>query len=271
MGVPRILNYPGAKWSMTDWIISYMTEHTTYLEPYFGSGAVLFRKSPVPLETVNDIDGDVVNLFKVVRDQPEELAHKIKWTPYSREEYYDSYEQVEDELERARRFLVRCWQAIGSKTSDRTGWKSNIQYDKAPNKSCPMQWQDLPNEITAVSSRLRDVQIESQPALKVIERYRHPGVLIYADPPYVLSTRSKRMYRHEMNEDDHAELLEALDAHSGPVILSGYTHPLYDNRLKHWHREERAATADRGKPRIEVLWINPVAAAAIEERQMTLF
>lgn len=269
MTAPRILNYPGAKWSMTDWIISHMPEHRTYLEPFFGSGAVFFRKQSSPLETINDIDGDVVNLFRVVRNNPEELARLVQWTPYSREEYYGSYESAGSDIERARQFLVRCWQAIGAKTSDRTGWRSNIQYDKAPNKVWPKQWQDVPGEIMEVANRLKDVQIENQPALQILERYRYQDVLVYADPPYVLETRSKRMYRHEMNENDHLELLEALDAHPGPVILSGYAHPMYDERLKHWGRETRQATADRGQPRTEVLWINPVAAKQVG--QLTLF
>ncbi|WP_021880604.1 DNA adenine methylase [Paenibacillus sp. P22] len=118
MSVPRILHYPGSKWSMADWIISHMPEHSTYLEPFFGSGAVLFNKEPAVLETVNDLDGDVVNLFRVVRERPEELAHALRWTPYARSEYLAAHEAVVDEIDQARRFLVRCWQSIRVKTGD---------------------------------------------------------------------------------------------------------------------------------------------------------
>lgn len=124
----------------------------------------------------------------------------------------------------------------------------------------PDQWRKVPDRIMAVTERLRDVQIEQQPALKLIERYKAPSVLIYAGPPYLLSTRSKRLYRHEMKDDDHIELLDALDAHPGPVILSGYDHPMYNGRLKHWQREEKQALAEMGRIRTEILWINPVAA-----------
>ncbi|MGG1156880.1 DNA adenine methylase [Brevibacillus formosus] len=191
MKVPRILHYPGSKWSLAGWIIEHMPEHETYLEPFFGSGAVLFNKAQSKLETINDLDGDVTNLFEVIRERPEELAHLVRWTPYSREEYYLSYEPTENKLARARRFLIRIWQAIGAKTSDRTGWRSNVQIYKAPHKIWPKQWSELPDEILEVSSRLKDVQIENQPALKVMERYRYPEVFIYADPPYILSIRSK--------------------------------------------------------------------------------
>jgi len=268
---PRILHYPGSKWSLAEWIIEHMPPHQTYLEPFFGSGAVFFNEESSPLETINDLNGDVVNLFKVIRDHPEELANMVKWTPYSREEYYNSYHsgaQIDD-LERARLFLVRCWMARGGKTSDRTGWKHNIDVSKSPNNRMPDQWSKVPDRIMVVTDRLKRVQIEQQPALQLIERYKIPSVLIYADPPYLLSTRSKRLYKNEMTDADHIELLDALDEHPGPVILSGYDHDLYNNRLKHWRREEKKALAEMGRIRTEVLWINPVAAEQVG--QQTIF
>ncbi|MED4572628.1 DNA adenine methylase [Brevibacillus agri] len=266
MKVPRILHYPGSKWSMADWIIEHMPEHETYLEPFFGSGAVLFNKPPSKIETVNDLDGQVVNLFRVIRDRPEELAEKIRWTPYSRQEYYDSYEPTDDELEDARRFLIRCWMARGGKTSDRTGWRHIIDTN---GPSVTKSWAELPEKILAVTERLRYVQIEQQPALQLIERHRRSEVLICADPPYVLATRNNRMYKHEMTDADHLELLDALDAHPGPVLLSGYEHLLYDERLAHWYRETKFVQAEGGKRRKEVLWINPLAAQQVG--QQTIF
>jgi DNA adenine methylase len=268
MSAPRILHYPGSKWSMAKEIIGHFPPHTTYLEPFFGSGAVFFNKEPSQLETINDIDGDVVNLFRVIRDRPEELAHMVRWTPYSRAEYYASYEQVEDELERARRFLVRMWQAMGAKTSDRTGWRSDISIDTSYK---PKEWAKVPAKLEAVAERLRVAQIENQPAAKLLERYRRPDVLIYCDPPYIGSTRSKRMYRFEMmKEDEHSALIDQLEKHPGPVLISGYSHALYDSRLTHWLRETIQVQAESGQRRTEVLWINPIAAEHAG-RQMTLF
>lgn len=266
MEIKRILYYPGSKWSIADWIINFFPEHETYLEPYFGSGAVLFSKQRSQLETVNDIDGEIVNLFRIIRERPDELAHAVRFTPHSREEYYLSYHEAKDELERARRLLVRLWQGRGGKTSHRTGWRSMIE------KNGPLagyEWMNFPEKIAAVAERLIGVQIENQPALKLIERYKRPKVLIYADPPYIQSTRTTTSYRYEMTEEDHEELLVVLDEHPGPVILSGYAHELYDCRLKHWRRETKRAKAEGGAIREEVLWINPIAAEGIE--QMSLF
>jgi DNA adenine methylase len=131
-------------------------------------------------------------------------------------------------------------------------------------------WNELPGKIAEIAERLKNVQLEQQPAIQLIQRYKRPDVLIYADPPYPLETRSGRMYKHEMTDADHAELLDVLDEHPGPVLLSGYANELYDTRLRHWHREERKALAEAGRIRTEVLWINPIAAEHCG-RQLTLF
>ncbi|MBD1223269.1 DNA adenine methylase [Virgibacillus halodenitrificans] len=256
--IPRILHYPGSKWSMANWIINHMPEHKTYLEPFFGSGAVFFNKTKSSIETINDLDSSVVNLFKVIRDDPETLAQAINFTPLSREEYYLSYEfEQGDEVEQARRFLVRCWQAIGAKTSDRTGWRSLIA-SNGPDTA--KEWGKLPAKILKVAERLKEAQIENQPAEKLIERYKREDVLIYADPPYILETRTKRHYKHEMTVEEHAYLLKQLDDHPGPVILSGYEHELYNELLTKWHKESMNVLAEAGAKRQEMLWINPIAA-----------
>ena len=256
-----VLKYPGSKWRIADWIISHFPsgyERMTYLEPFFGSGAVFFKKNRSVVETINDLDGNVINLFKQIRDNPEMLARSIEFTPWSREEYSISYIKTDDELENARRFLVRMWQAFGAKSSDITGWRSNI---KGINGNVAQWAYTLPNNITEISSRLkhtnnRIVQIENQPAIKLIERYARKNVLIYADPPYVLSTRSKRIYACEMKDSDHIELLNLLKKHPGPVIVSGYMNDIYTELLKDWKTQKRVANCEGGLKREEVIWMN---------------
>ncbi len=223
-------------------------------------GAVFFNKPKTRVETINDIDGEVINLFRVIREQPEELAFQIEYTPYARDEYYETYYSQGSDLERARRFLTRCWQAIGAKTSDRTGWRSLIS-SNGPKPTA--DFRKLPIRIHNVAERLRRVQIECQPAEQILERYQRPEVLIYADPPYVLSTRSKRHYKHEMTEQDHESMLHCLKDHPGPVLLSGYEHDLYQDILGDWKKETMITAAEAGATRTETLWINPIAADQI--------
>lgn len=267
MTIPRILHYPGSKWSMAEWIISYMPEHTTYLEPFFGSGAVLFNKQPAALETVNDINGDVVNLFRVVRDNPEDLAEAVRMTPYARDEYIASHQDATTDIEKARRFLVRCWQSIRVKTGSISGWKCRGTTDDAYRVK---QWNELPDKLHLVTERLKQVQIENRPALQVIGRYQREDVLIYADPPYMLATRNGALYEDEMTDDDHIKLLNALIDHPGPVLLSGYENSLYNDILDGWTRHERQQVIETGQHRKEVLWINPVAAGKAGQLAMNL-
>ncbi len=250
-----ILNYPGAKWGMAKEIVSMMPPHRSYLEPYFGSGAVLFNKEPSAIETVNDIDGDITNFFFVLRENADELARMIALTPYAREVFDDAHERRGGSaLDRAYRFAIRSRMGHGFKTYEKTGFK--IDVFARERSYCVDCWNKMPQGILEAASRLKNVQIENRPALELIKKFNHENVLIYADPPYLLHTRGGKQYRHEMNEQDHVNLLEALLDHKGMVILSGYPSDMYDTYLKGWRRRERPSYNQNSDPRTEVLWCN---------------
>lgn len=254
------LRYPGAKWDLAPWIIGRFPPHAHYIDPYFGSGAVFFSKVPSRHEVVNDLDGDVVNLFQVVRERGEELAELIDLTPYSREEYYRSYESAADPIEKARRFLVRSGQAHGFNVTSRSGWRHNGSQSLQPVTS---RWARIPDSVRGMMHRIKNAEIECLPALAIIERYAVADALLYVDPPYVLSTRkAKKLYRHEMTDRDHLALLDMLDEHPGMIVLSGYESPLYAERLRHWHKITASSQAEKGGKRVEVLWLNAAAVAA---------
>lgn len=261
------LKYPGAKWRLSDWIISHLPPHDAYVEPFFGSGAVFFRKARVRVETINDLDDRVVNLFRVLRDSPDELERAVRLTPYSRTEYEASYERADDPLEDARRFLVRCWQAHATKVGSTSGWRFELS-DVRGQPACG-DWLTCAQRIDATAERLRGVYVENRPAERVIAAYAANAgasrTLIYVDPPYLL-TSSPRYYRHNMTLEEHGALLELLGEHPGPALVSGYPHPLYDDLLRDWRRAEASSQAEKGRSRTEVLWINPVAAEALEGR-----
>lgn len=264
--VRAVLRYPGSKWGLARWIVAQLPPHRTYVEPFFGSGAVFFSKAPAEYEVLNDLDQQVVHLFRVVRERGAELAAAIALTPWARAEYEAAYTQTGDPLEDARRFLVRCWQAHGTRLAHRTGWRNR---GSAEGGATTALWQQLPARLLAVIERLQHVEIECRPALEIIARFADDkDCLLYLDPPYERSTRTHWIYAQEMRADDHMALLEALQRCRCAVVLSGSAHPLYDERLQSWQRVERQTLAEKGQRRTEVPWLNPQAAGP---RQGALF
>ncbi len=251
-----VMKYPGSKWSIARWIIDFFPEHHSYLEPFFGSGAVLFSKPRSNIETVNDLDGNVVNLFEWIKRDPEKLAHEIYYTPYARQVYEDAFAAVpEDSLQKAVNFYIRLNMGHGFHiTGGKVGWKNDVQGRERAYAAT--DWCNLPEKIIQAAERLRGVQIENRPAVELIQRFNFPNVLIYLDPPYVLSTRCRKQYRFEMEDKDHNDLLDVCLAHKGPLILSGYDNDLYNDRLKGWHREETSCYSQIGTKTREVLWMN---------------
>lgn len=258
-----VLKYPGAKNRLAPWICEYIPEHDVYLEPFAGSLAVLFNKPRCHIETVNDLSGEVVNFFRMLRDRGDELKEKIWMTPYSREEYILAYRETTDELERARRWAVKCWMGFGCGNLYQNGFKSG-QQRKSPNPA--RAWEELPATMEMAIDRLKGVQIENLPAVNLIKRYDTPDVFIYADPPYLHGTRKNYLYAHEMSDEEHEELLETLLNHPGKVLLSGYDSDLYNNMLGGWNKVQKNTRAEGGRKRTETLWMN----YDIEEKQMSL-
>lgn len=258
--IKPILRWPGAKWRIAKWIASYFPEHGTYLEPFFGSGAVFFTKPPSGSETINDIDNNIVNLFKVCRDNPKKLARKIAMTPYSRAEYIfcrNNYKDDScDDIERARRYVVAVWQGFGGKTYQEVSWA----HDRTNSVFRPKYWAELPDRILNILGRLKMAQIENKNAIELIDMYNRKNCLIYADPPYLKETRSNLHYEYEMGEiDEHKKLLEVLLHHKGPVVVSSYTNKLYDKWLvleNGWDKKTIKVQANAGKSTLECIYLN---------------
>lgn len=236
----KVLKWPGSKWSIAEKIIDIMPKHKIYVEPFFGSGAVFFNKPICNLEILNDLDSEVTNLFEVIRDYPGELANKIYFTPYSREEYKESYRRNEnklDNIEKARQFLVRSnmarvgmqyysssWRTCGPKLAEKVKQRVTRELNR------------IPQNIIEAANRLKYAEIENINALDLIKKYNRNDCLIYVDPPYLLSTRKQKYYNVEMTKnEEHRELLDILKNHSGSIIISGYDNELYKDTLKDWN------------------------------------
>ena len=260
-----VLKYPGSKWRIVDKLVELIPPHHTYLEPYLGSGAVFFRKAPSDIETINDLDWDVVNLFQCIREDSEKLARLIMTTPYSRQMYDDAFKsdpimEVLSEGNRflkACQFLVRCWQGHGFRSNGyKVGWKNDVQGRER--MYALWNWYRLPEWVIEIAERLRRVQIECSSALELIVRYDYENVFMYLDPPYLLGTRcgKQKQYKHEMSDEDHEEMLQKAIGSKAKIMISGYASEMYDDMLAGWRRKEFRSHAEMGSKRTEAVWMN---------------
>jgi DNA adenine methylase len=263
--------YFGGKTKLADQIVAQLPRHEHYVEPFAGSLAVLLAKPPSRMETVNDLDGDLMMFWRVLREQPDELIRACALTPHSRGEYALSFDRPTDlsDLERARRTWVNLAQGrTGTLAS--TGWR----YKKTLVRTAPGGGGDgvltarlasQVDKMAAVAARLSRVTLECKPALELIESYgAHADVLLYVDPPYLACVRAGGNYRHEMaSEREHRELAEALRSCRASVVLSGYSSPLYSELYADWHVTSMVSFTTQGgaaKATAEVLWSNRTPA-----------
>lgn len=268
MTTPRrpILRYHGGKWRLATWIIAHFPRHRVYSECYGGGASVLLRKPRSYAEVYNDLDGEVVNVFRVMRDRPRELVRAVAWTAYARDEYRLAFELAEDPLEQARRTIVRSFMGFGSNSIQRSV-KSGFRANANRNGTTPAHdWANYPSHARVIARRLFGVTIEHRAAAEVIAQQDGPETLHYVDPPYVHTTRSTpgKGYAHEMTDEQHVTLADQLHQVKGMVVLSGYHSTLYDGLYRGWQRVERAARGDGACERTEVLWINDRAARRMD-------
>lgn len=280
-----ILRYHGGKWMLAPWIISNFPPHRVYVEPFGGAASVLLQKKRSYSEVYNDLDGEVVNVFSVLRDSAAaaRLKELLELTPFARVEFLGAYRQADDPIEAARRTIVKSFMGFGSAAITSRGQVTSAEgmiTFKAPtgfransNRSGTTpahDWRNFPRGVDAYVERLRGVVIENRDAREVIAAHDGTQTLHYVDPPYVASTRDNGDdYRHEMEETQHSELAQYLHTVMGGVALSGYRCELYDDLYGDWMRVERNALADGARKRIECLWLNPVAVAG--RKQPTLY
>jgi len=266
-----VMRYHGGKWRLAEWVISFFPEHHTYVEPFGGAASVLMRKPRSPAEVYNDLDDEVVNVFRVLRDpeQSSHLATLCALTPCARSEFMTAYEDTSDPVEKARRTIFRAAAGFGSAgaTKGRTGFRTYSADDRSVTPA--MYWASFPEAIPAFCERLRGVIIESGDALDVINRHDAPGTLFFVDPPYMFESRvitGGKYYRHEMDDSQHFALLEKIRQVKGFVVLSGYMTETYNEALAGWPRfsKEARISGHRGTvTRTECVWINPKCAEAL--------
>lgn len=269
MSEPRrpVLRWHGGKWMLAPWIIGHFPAHRVYVEPFGGAASVLLRKPRSQAEVYNDLDDDVVNLFRVLRsDRAGELVEALRLTPFARAEFIEAYRMADCPVEQARRLIIRSFMGFGSdgcNDARPTGFRAN---SNRSGTTPAHDWVNYPESLSAIVARLTGVIIENRAAIDVMAQHDAARALHYVDPPYLHDTRSKssgKNYRHELTDAEHVELLAFLRTLTGMVVLSGYPSQMYDDALPGWRKVERRALADGARARTEVLWINPAADARL--------
>ncbi len=255
----------GGKFSHLDWLLPLLPACHHYCEPFAGSAAVLLNREPSPVETYNDLDGEVVNFFRTLRDQKDRLLEAIGLTPFSREEFALACEldPALPAVERARRFYVRARQVRTglAQTASLGRWANCKGTSRAGMSGVVSRWLGAVEALPEIAQRLLRVQIENRPALEVIRLYDSPETLLYCDPPYVHATRGDdSAYGHEMTDREHEELAAVLNSVRACVAVSNYPCGLMDELYPppRWRKTVSPAKtihSTKGR-RAEALWTN---------------
>ena len=263
-----LIRYHGGKFRLAHWVIAQMPNHTCYTEAFGGAAGVLLQKPRAYAEVYNDLDGDIVNLFEVLRDSSsrDQLIEQLVLTPYSRADFENAWESTDNKVERARRVCVRAQMGFGSTgaTKGITGFRIDTKRQYGTAQSL---WASYPEHLGIIGQRLSGVLIENRPAIQVLKDHDAVTTLHYVDPPYVMETRYAgakhgRIYRHEVDDQGHQELLATLLDLEGMVMLSGYPSEMYDDVLQGWKRIDTKSRISSGRGtdvRTECLWMNPAA------------
>lgn len=262
-----LLRYFGGKWAIAPWVLSHLPPHRVYVEPFGGAASILLRKPRSTIEVYNDLDEEIVTIFRVVQDplSCQALMRRLRRTPYARREFELAFQHSNNPVIRSQRAITRAYQAfhhLALFDPNRTTFADARH--RSGNHCKAREWASYPRCLASICRRLQGVVIEQRPAQDVIRVQDAPDTLFFVDPPYLPATRSaSARYRCELSQADHLALLHQLVEVKGMVVLAGYPSPLYDDVLRGWLRVQRPHRAAGSlRQRTEVLWISPRAATA---------
>lgn len=274
-----VIRYHGGKFRLAPWVIQHFPPHQIYVESFGGAAGVMLRKERSHGEVYNDLDGDMVNLFRVLQ-QPvsrEALGELLVLTPYARAEFELAWEPAVEPVERARRTIIRAQMGFGSAGATKGATGFRIDTSRAYGTAQQL-WARYSGHLAAIGQRFAGVLIENRSAIEVMSAHDSPLTLHYVDPPYLHETRvldagKNGYYRHELSDDDHRALLQAITSLKGMVVLSGYPSGMYRDALQGWAMNTTTARISAGRggaTRTECLWINPACMAALQQRGLPL-
>lgn len=257
--------YYGAKVRIASQIINSLPPHNAWVEAFCGSAALTIAKKPAPIEIINDLDEQIINLFDQLRNNPEKLISAISLTPYARKEYFDAknnYDSI-DPLEKARRFLISTMMTVNGAVGETgAGFSFSQSYSRNGREARVNRWYNLPKRLEKVVERLKSVRVENRDARELLTMFiNKPATLFYMDPPYLIER--SHQYKHDVDEKFHVELLELSNKAKCMMLISSYDNDLYNEMLSPkngWAKTvintNTADTSGKKYERKEVLWKN---------------
>lgn len=275
----HLIQWVGGKGQQLDQLLRLIPHTHTFVEPYGGGASILLNRDRSEVEVYNDLNNDLVNLWRVVRDPAlaGRLQAQLDATLFAREEFIHAIDVLRtpprDPVERAWALVVVQNLGVSGKAQTHSpgNWSRSFQDSKNTEK-----WWRRVDALRTIHERFKYVQVDNRDALVCMEYWDSPNTAFYLDPPYVLNTRQNtKYYTFEMSDEEHQKMVACILSLRGAVVLSGYEHPLYEPLTSAgWTTTEYSVMAssvvtDEGKPRrTEVAWRNP---RAVELSESTLF
>lgn len=247
-----LLRYFGGKFKMSSQIIELFPPHGIYVDVFGGSASILLQKHRSSKEVYNDLNREVFIFFKVLRENPDQLQHLLKMTPYCKLEYEAAHEPQHTEMEIARTFFIRSWMGVGGAgIKHRSGFRKSYRQDIVPE----WNYQSAIDLIPQAVERLRGVVFENLDFLQIIKDYDGPQTLFYLDPPYLAETRTgNQKYKHEFTPADHTAMLQLVTQAKGNFVISGYKSQLYEQYLGAWNQKKVESPTSGQNTRTEIIW-----------------
>ena len=271
--------YYGAKVRIASQIINSLPPHNAWVEAFCGSAALTIAKKPAPIEIINDLDDQIINLFEQLRNNSKELISAINLTPYARKEFFNAKqnEATIDPLEKARRFLISTMMTVNGAVGETgAGFSFSQSYSRDGREARVNRWYNLPERLEKVVERFKSVRVENRDARELLEMFANkPATLFYMDPPYLMER--SHQYKHDIDEKFHIELLELSNKAKCMMLISSYDNDLYNKMLSTrngWTKSivetNTSDTSGKKYKREEVLWKNQLFENALKNNRIPI-
>ena len=230
------ITWIGGKHYLASKIIPHFPQHITYVELFGGGASVILQKPPSKVEVFNDLNGDLINFFRTLRDKEKfkEFYEIVNLIPYSRKEFYDSIDSLHtgSMIEQAVKFFIIAKMSFGGNFGG--GWGYSKFLSRSDKSATVNRWINTIKLLPEISNRLKEIQIDNRDYRILMKYFDDPKIFIYADPPYLNVKTEYNSYKN-WSEKEHEEFLDLCLKSKSKIMISGYNSKLYEKKLVDWN------------------------------------